>query len=211
VSAQTFGVAVTVPRRTQAERRASTRARLLDAAVECLAELGYARTTTVEVARRAGVSRGAQLHHFPTKAELVLSAMQHVIERQEVAFDEAMASVPRGPGRPEAAIDVLWTMFTGPTFAAWLELAVAARTDPELRVGLHAVEAQFQATVRARFLEVFEAGPDAGDFFEVAPLFTFALLDGVALHRVVAADPERDTAALLDAFKVVARLVAPVT
>jgi len=69
-------------RRTQAERTASTRARLLDATLECLCDLGYARTTTPEIARRAGLSRGAQLHHFPTKAELVTGAIEHLFARR---------------------------------------------------------------------------------------------------------------------------------
>src|SRR5690348_18266210 len=121
-------------RRTQAERTATTRAQVLDATVSCLHDLGYARTTTTEIAARAGVSRGAQLHHFPTKAELVLSAMEHAIERQEAAFDEAMAQVPPGRDRPEAAIDVLWTMFKGPTFEACLELSKIGRASCRERV-----------------------------------------------------------------------------
>src|SRR5262245_49359115 len=120
-------------RRTQAERSASTRTRLLDATLECLCDLGYARTTTPEIARRAGLSRGAQLHHFPTKAELVTSAVEHLFTRRDAEFREAFARVPPGTDRYAAAIDILWTMVSGPTFHAWLELAVAARTDPELR------------------------------------------------------------------------------
>ena len=114
-------------RRTQAERTASTRARLLDATLECLCDLGYARTTTPEIARRAGLSRGAQLHHFPTKAELVTGAIEHLFARRNREFREAFARVPGGADRYAAAIDILWTMVSGPTFHAWLELAVGTR------------------------------------------------------------------------------------
>ncbi len=66
------------PRRTQAERRATTRAALLDAALDCLVQDGYAGLTTRNVADRAGVSQGTQMHYFPTRAEFVAEAVRHV-------------------------------------------------------------------------------------------------------------------------------------
>src|SRR6476661_3033188 len=117
--------------RTQEERSAETRAKLLDATVECLFELGYARTTTTEIADRAGVSRGAQLHHYPTKAELVSAAMEHLFDEREREFRRAIENIPPGPGRAERAVDLLWSIVSGRTFFAWLELVVAARTDDE--------------------------------------------------------------------------------
>src|SRR5437762_2972866 len=97
------------PRRTQEERSASTRVRLLDATIECLFELGYANTTTTEIARRAGLSRGAQLHHFPTKAELVITAVDHLFARRTAEFRAAFANLPAGVDRAAAAIDLLWS------------------------------------------------------------------------------------------------------
>src|SRR3954452_10322451 len=118
---------------TQAERTASTRARLLDAALDVLTEQGYAATTTVEVAKRAGVSRGAQLHHFPTKAELLAAAVEHLYARRRAEYRAAVAAMPDGVDRIDSSVDLLWSMFSGPTFPAWLELQVATRTDDELR------------------------------------------------------------------------------
>src|SRR5580704_16496580 len=83
-------------RRTQQERSAAMRLRLLDAAVDCLYELGYSGTTTIEVAARAGVSRGAQLHHFPTKEKLVTEAVRHVLAKRLDEFRGAFASLPGG-------------------------------------------------------------------------------------------------------------------
>ncbi len=82
---------------TQAERTAVTRAKLLDAAAACLAELGYGRTSSTEICRRAGVSRGAQLHHFPTKADLVSAALDHVFERRVDEFRALVQTLPNGP------------------------------------------------------------------------------------------------------------------
>ena len=119
----------------QEERSAETRRRLMDAAVSSLHERGYAGTTTVEVAARAGVSRGAQLHHFPTKDELVVKALEHVFELRAQELYPMAAELPAGDpvSRLHALIDLLWPVFKGPTFYAWLELVVASRTDPVLR------------------------------------------------------------------------------
>src|SRR5262245_56941941 len=103
------------------------RARLLDATIDCLPELGYAGTTTTEVAERAGVSRGAQLHHFPTKEELVLAAVEHLFHKRNAELLAAFARLPAGTDRPAAAIDLLWKIIGADTFYAWLELAVAGR------------------------------------------------------------------------------------
>lgn len=65
-------------RLTQDEKTAETRRRLLDAAIVCLIDRGYANTTTSEIAERAGLSRGAQLYHFPTKEELLTRAVEHL-------------------------------------------------------------------------------------------------------------------------------------
>lgn len=171
-------------RRTQVERSATTRARLLDATVECLSELGYANTTTTEIAKRAGVSRGAQLHHFPTKIELVTTAVEHLFTRRTEEFRAAFATLPSGTDRTGAAIDLLWSMVSGPTFYAWLELVVAARTDTELEPAVSAMAGRFADTVRRTFHELFPDPVARGPFFDIAPLFAFALLQGLALDRI---------------------------
>ncbi len=195
-------------RRTQAERSASTRTRLLDATLECLCDLGYARTTTPEIARRAGLSRGAQLHHFPTKAELVTGAVQHLFEKRHREFRAAFARVPAGADRYAAAIDILWTMVSGPTFHAWLELAVAARSDPELRDAVQTLTQRLRALVDDTFRDLFTAGSPDDPFFAVAPRFTFALLDGLALERISGVD-ETQLAQVIDALKALAGLLMP--
>jgi len=195
-------------RRTQAQRSATTRARLLDATIECLHDLGYARTSTPEIARRAGLSRGAQLHHFPTKAELVTSAVEHLFDRRHQEFVRAFRERPAEQDPAETAIDILWSMISGPTFYAWLELVVAARTDPELREPVAALTERLTAIVEQTFRELFPAPAAANPFYEVAPRFAFALLDGLALERVHTNEPNAH-AAVLQALKGLARLVMP--
>lgn len=172
---------------TQAERTAVTRTKLLDATASCLAELGYHRATTTEICRRAGVSRGAQLHHFPTKAELVSAALDHVFERRIEEFRTIIQTLPTGAQRVDLAIDVLWSVFQGETFAAWFELATAARTEPELQMRVSAVARATGERIRDVWLELFPPPPGyraTPVFFEEVPLVFFTLLDGLALRRL---------------------------
>lgn len=159
---------------------------LLDAAVGCLVELGFAGTTTTEVTRRAGVSLGAMLHHFPTKADLLAAAVGHVMQRRQDEFRKAMTNVGRDTDRLDAAIDLMWEAFNGSTFHAWLELWVAARTDPELAEAVRAMEEEYD---RASIEILAELFPPAGDIdsaqLEVGMRFAVALMDGVALRGLI--------------------------
>jgi len=201
----TSAAVATRRRRTQAERSAATQAQLLDATIECLAEVGYARTTTAVVAERAGVSRGAQLHHFPTKADLVTHAMERVFDRRREEFVGAIVMLPEGLDRAAAAVDLLWAMVSGPTFYAWLELTVAARTDPELRPRVAQLGERFIEMVRRTFLELFPAPPNPSPLYEAVPTFVFALIDGLALQQLHATDQEQ-VRNVLDALKTLAPL-----
>jgi len=195
-------------RRVQ-ERSIATRAALLDAALQCLVERGYAATTTIETARRAGVSRGAQLHHFPTKAQLLTAAVQHLFDRRRAEFVDALAAVDPDADRLDAAIDLLWSMFQGPVFVAWTELWVAARTDPALAAALVAVERRFTEESRAMFTDMFPVEP-GGDpaFYDIGRDFAFAVMTGVALQRLFP-HGERPAADYLDALKHLFRLARP--
>lgn len=171
-------------RRTQAERSASTRALLLDATVESLVAVGYGATSTTGVAARAGVSRGAQTHHFPTKSDLVVAAVEHVFATQERAFRTAFDALPPEHRTLSGAIDILWEIIQGPAYAAILELIVAARTDPELSAVVQGVAAGFEQTVRSQLADLF---PELADAPVGANLvgFAFAILQGMAISDSV--------------------------
>ena len=121
------------PARTpQGERTRAMRRRLLEATVDCLVELGWAGTTTTVVSERAGVSRGAQLHHFPSKQDLVVAAVEHLSQRRRDEMTAAAADLP-AKDRTRAVLEAVAHQFVSPVFFAALELWVAARTDAELR------------------------------------------------------------------------------
>lgn len=172
------------PRVPQAVRSERTRARLLDATIECLAELGYSRTTTTEVCRRAGVSRGAQLHHFPAKAELVAAAVEHTFETRMAEFRRALAEAPPDSDPIQLAIDLVWMMFQGVACDAWVELAVAARTDAELQPHAHAVSERHREEVEAMWQAIFPDPEGTNPFSGVAIKFLLALMDGLVLQRM---------------------------
>lgn len=187
------------PRRTNAERTAETRARVLDAAVACLTELGAAHTTTLVVAERAGVSRGALLHHFPSRAELHAAAVRHLVGQHAEQVRMLLSTVPEGSERLAAAIAVLWQVTSGPAYAGWIELQVASRTDDELRPLVAELRDELSATIQALWAELFPVAPDAADAaYRALPTLFFRLLDGLALAAFTgSAAAEQETAEVL--------------
>src|SRR3712207_816716 len=139
--------------RSRSERTADSRLLILDAAVDCLVEAGYAGASTLAVPARAGVSRGRLLPHFPSRAEPLVPAAEQVAPTQpEEARRRAaalMADQPTGRERIDRAIDLMWATFREPPFWAAMELWTAARTDPALRVALRSEERRLRAAIVA--------------------------------------------------------------
>jgi AcrR family transcriptional regulator len=108
------------------------RTRLLDATIECLVEYGYAGTTTLRVAEKAGVTRGAQVHHFGSKTELVMAAMHHLAAKRAQSAIGEMGVLEASADTLADILELLWQIHDGPIFVATVELWVAGRTDPAL-------------------------------------------------------------------------------
>jgi len=122
------------------DRSRATRQRLLEAAVACLAEHGWAGSTVAVVAERAGVSRGAAQHHFPTREDLFTAAVEYVAEERSTAI---RALFPQGAKDDRrAVISALVDLFTGPLFRAALHLWVAACDEDQLRPRVTELEAR---------------------------------------------------------------------
>jgi AcrR family transcriptional regulator len=136
------------PRRTQSERREETRGRLLDATVESLIEVGYAGTTIRRVTELAGVSQGAQSHHFPHRVDLVTSAFERLAEQRIDRYRRRARELPPDRGeRVRALLDLLWEDFSSPVFTVAVKLWVAAAEDEELRVRLVPVEKRIHSNM----------------------------------------------------------------
>lgn len=200
------------PARTQQQRRDQTRRALLDAAVESLIEVGFARTTTLEVQRRAQVSRGALLHHFPSKAELLVAAVDHLAEmraRELKAFasqlppepddrDDELAGEAGADPRTQVVIDLLWQCFSSTFFLVTMELRTAARTDPELRRVLTAAERALRERIVAQSRTLFGTAVAEHPGLERALDLTLQLMIGAAMSSVLHGETARIDTLIVD-------------
>jgi AcrR family transcriptional regulator len=179
-------------RQPKQARSAATRERLLDAAVECLVEYGYDGTSTTVICDRAGLSRGAQLHHFATKDELLLAALDHLARRR---FEElstqanALFSRPRAEGivdRIREGVHLLWTTtFITDLFYGALELWIAGRSNPELRAEVRRVEHGLGKEVNALYRDLFPSEITSKPEGWTALRDVAYLLRGLALTRLL--------------------------
>ncbi len=187
----TSGVSRSGPlRRTQEERSAQTRARILDAAVDCLVEFGYAGTTTPRVARRAGVTRGAQVHHFGSKTDLVAAAIKHLAQRRISSTLGDVSDLVASDDPVGGILDFLWEVHQGPLFAATTELWLAARTDDALAAEMAKVE---PAVNTALLIGVAEATTDESMQREIRDFVYVAMdvLHGILISGFVDRDGKR--------------------
>ncbi|MEU4217944.1 TetR/AcrR family transcriptional regulator [Actinoplanes sp. NPDC026623] len=179
-------------RRTQAQRRETTRSKILDATVQSLVERGYAETTTAEVLALADVPRGTLLHHFPTKVDLLVAAVQHLSRRRLDVLAAEITTVrtaaPAGTDQFDALIDIMWRHFSSPLFWAALELWTAARTDAGLRAALMPVEKEMFGVLHERARHLL-AGPGPGDpRLTTVVQLSFEVLTGLAMTGIVSGD-----------------------
>ena len=181
---------MTTTRVPQEERTRAMRQRLLEATLGCLVEHGWSGTSTTLVSQRAGVSRGAQLHHFPMKTDLVIAAVDHIAQVRRDELAHAAATLPHGKRRTREVLELLGEHFTADVFAAALELWVAARTDPQLHAAVEPLERQTgRETHRltVEMLDVDESAPGARELVQA----TLDLIRGLGLANTISDDRAR--------------------
>nr|WP_180937057.1 TetR family transcriptional regulator [Nocardioides ungokensis] len=166
------------------------RARLLEATVECLVERGFGGTSTTLVSERAGVSRGAQLHHFPTKNDLVVAAVEHLTDVRRAELETAARALPTGPRRTRAVLQMLADHFTSPVFIAALELWVAARTDPALLAAVAPLEQRVGRDTHRLTVELLGADESRPGERELVQA-TLDLVRGLGLANTITDDARR--------------------
>lgn len=128
-------------RTPNAERSARTRLKILTATIDCLYEVGYDQTSTVLVTKRAGVSRGSMLHHFPSKADLMMETSEHIVALRRAARDKGLAALATPREQFLALIDIFWGEYTQRTGIAKIEIMLGSRSDPQLGPRFAAQEA----------------------------------------------------------------------
>jgi AcrR family transcriptional regulator len=178
-------------REPQQDRSRATRARLLEAAITCLAELGYHASTVAVIAERAGVSRGATQHHFPTRDALFTAALEHVtqIRAEELRRELGDLSGGRRPATAQV-VDMTFSLYSGTLFRAALALWVAAAAEPALREQIVPLEARIGREIHrvvVSLLGVDEREPGVRETVQA----TLDLARGLGLANLLTDDSRR--------------------
>jgi len=179
------------------------RHRLLDAAVECLIERGVAGTTTLAVQRRAGTSRGALLHHFPTHADLLAASVTELVKRNEQAVTASRAGIAGLHDPLRTAINALAYAGRQPSYLAELELWAMSRTDRPLKQALMSAERAAKREIDRVSADLFAKWADS-DAYDDAVALTQHFVRGLAISenlRSSAARRERLISAWTDAMR----------
>jgi AcrR family transcriptional regulator len=175
-------------REPQQDRSRATRARLLESAITCLAELGWAASTVAVVAEHAGVSRGAAQHHFPTREALFMAALEHVTSERGEQMRRELADRPTMD--TASVVELVFDLFTGTFFRAALILWVAAAAEPQLRDQIVPLEARIGREVHrvvVDLLGVDEAVPGVRETVQA----TLDLARGLGLANLLTDDSAR--------------------
>jgi AcrR family transcriptional regulator len=176
-------------REPQQDRSRATRARLLESAITCLADLGWSASTVAVVAEHAGVSRGAAQHHFPTREALFTAALEHVTRERGEQMRRELAE-RRAEMDTRAIVDLVFDLFSGTFFRAALMLWVAAASEPQLREQIVPLEARIgreMHRVVVDLLGVDEAVPGVRETVQA----TLDLARGLGLANLLTDDSQR--------------------
>ncbi|TAL01933.1 MAG: TetR/AcrR family transcriptional regulator [Rhodospirillaceae bacterium] len=181
----------------QQRKSSETRIVILEATIECLARYGYARTTTQLIAKIAKVSRGAMIHHYATKQELIAAVTEYAFYKHMERFSRAIRALSDEERIDRnAGIEADWRVCLSREYKAYFELHVAARTDEELnRIFMPCAIRHDQAWTE-ELLHVFPEWRDKRDKLILTRKFVRAALAGMVLHHDIWDDPEAESSLL---------------
>jgi AcrR family transcriptional regulator len=173
----------------------------MDAAVDCLAETGYAHTTTTTVAVRAGLTRAAMLYHFPSRMALIEAVIHYVTRERVRMFHEAYVAMPEGSRTDGRHIDIYWAQVQHRIFKAFGELSAAARADLDLAAVFIPASAEFDRARRESALQLFPQEFTQQPYFDLRRDVTRYMLEGLAQLDSPAYNAERRVADMLGFLK----------
>lgn len=173
-------------RRTQEQRSTDTRKALVDGAVRAIYRLGYGGATTAVIAEEAGISRGSIIFHFSTRAELMAEVMRSIYQQEREEYDRLERELNLGHHAHDW-VEMCWQVLSKPTGVAFLEIQMAARSDPELAEKVSSVSSSLEqdgvATLMPRF------GGDAEQTLAAIRLVVWAIR-GYSVGRMIVPDPD---------------------
>jgi AcrR family transcriptional regulator len=158
-----------------------------------LIELGYEKSTTLEISERALLSRGAHQHHFETRAKLFAAAAERLGELSYAELERDLASIDRGPDYIRELLDVLWKTFNGPLYQVMVDLSVHARTDPELRAGLDPLEQMMGERAVPLIRKLLDGYVEESERYPLL-VMVLATIRGLVLLRVLQPGSDRERA-----------------
>ena len=178
-----------VGRKTQPERTAATRQKLIEATISCLVECGYAATSTTVVADRAGVSRGSIFYNYPTKADLMLAVLDYVYEQDTQFYDAHLKGIADGREYALALTRISWEALSGPGGIAVMRIILEGSSDPELKDRLPAGVSRVSDMAAARQAERAPTGPARTRLRVAASRVHVAALHGLTMELITGTDP----------------------
>jgi AcrR family transcriptional regulator len=178
----------------QAMKSAATRARLVEATIRCVIKHGYSRTTTMKVAEEAGLSRGAMLHHFENGSALMQATIAELHEKRLRAFRRSAGTKVHDVHN---LVRVYWKQVSSQTFTAFHELAVAARSDPELARVIIPAQDEFRKRWYEEAISLFPEWQGNREKFDLALALSQNVLEGMAINRLTHGLDERMVEAVL--------------
>ncbi|MGF7154801.1 TetR/AcrR family transcriptional regulator [Novosphingobium gossypii] len=197
--------AAAVPTR-QSIKSAQTRGRLIEATIQCLVRVGYSGTTTPLVATEAGLSRGAMLHHFENSATLIRATIVELHERRLRAFRRSSEITEHDPA---TMVGAYWKQVQKPAFVAFQELALAARTDPELALIMRPLQVEYRERFNAEALALFPEWQSEPQHLAEAIALSQTLIEGMAMSLMTGALDETMVPALLGTLEDRIRALRP--
>lgn len=199
----------TIRREPQQDRGRATRARLLESAVSCLAELGWNGATVSVIAAHAGVSRGATQHNFPTREDLVTAALEYMAERRLAEIRREAARLPAtGGNRTRDVVSLLVRLYTGPLFRAALQIWAAASASELLRGLVLPLEARLGREAHQAAIELLGADESVPGVHE-AVQSTLDLARGLGLADTLADDSRRRERIIAQWATMLAEVIPP--
>lgn len=197
---------------TQAERRETTRAALLEAAADCLVEAGVAGFTTAEVVRRAGLSNGALFRYFPTKNALLAATIEHLYLRLRVQYETSFRRLPVPHRSVRRLLEMLWEVMNDPILAAAYDAYTSARCDAWLQAALEPVMAEHLDRLSALGRELLSDVPGVPDVDVIDRAVSISVLSmqGLVVNLMVRPDPDA-VARLLDDLETLAVVLLPIS
>ena len=171
----------------QSVKSAQTRARVIEATIRCIVKVGYANTTTPQVAAEAGLSRGAMLHHFENGAAVIKAAIVELHEKRLRAFRRAADT---GEHDTTTLVRTYWRQIQRPAFVAFHELALAARTNPDLARILQPLQVEFRERFNTQAVVLFPEWQADRQGFNLAMTLSQTMLEGMAINLLTGAMDE---------------------